>query len=316
MPLLADYAITPDVFDMTLYSTAEECAARLESIREAMLTEGLVRDLRDGEWGALFRSDERSWHRRGTELVKKLATQGRLIRCESALPDPPPDDRHWCAEALATREARPFAGGVIVTQGIKDEYADNSLVARIDRLAGAAWWAARSPSVRLARALEDYKTQLDPILRCSNSIIFIDPHLDPEKPGYRNFGSLLAQAGNRTPRPRIEIHRVCYEGSGRARRFPMREDAAYFDRRFRDALAGPLRDADLDATVFIWDDFHDRYLISNLTGVSLPHGFDTTGAPNARTTWTRLGRDDRDDVRREFHPACKRHALAACFELP
>ena len=316
MPLLADYAITPDVFDVTSYSTADECAARLESIREAMLTEGLVRDLRDGEWRALVSSHERPWHRRGTELVKKLATQGRLIRYESALPDPPPDDRHWCAEALATRAARPFAGGVIATKGIKDEYADNSLVARIDRLTSAEWWAARSPSVRLARALEDYKTNLDPILRCSNSILFIDPHLDPEKPGYSNFGSLLAQAGNRTPRPRIEIHRVCYEGSGPARRFPMREDAAYFERRFRDALAGPLRDADLNATVFIWDDFHDRYLISNLTGVSLPHGFDTTRAPNVRTTWTRLGRDDRDDVRREFHPAGQRHALAARFELP
>ena len=281
-----------------------------------MLTEGLVRDLRGGEWRALFRSDERCWHRRGTELVMKLATQGRLIRYESALPDPPPDDRHWCAEALATRAARPFAGGVIVTKGIKDEYADNTLVARIDRLAGAEWWAARSSSVRLARALEDYKTNLDPILRCSNSILFIDPHLDPEKPGYSNFGSLLAQAGNRTPRPRIEIHRVCYEGSGRERKIPMREDAAYFERRFRDTLAGPLRDADLNATVFIWDDFHDRYLISNLTGVSLPHGFDTTRAPNARTTWTRLGRDDRDDVRREFHPAGQRHALAVSFEVP
>ena len=27
MPLLADYAITPDVFDVTSYSTAGECAA-------------------------------------------------------------------------------------------------------------------------------------------------------------------------------------------------------------------------------------------------------------------------------------------------
>ena len=78
MPLLADYAITPDVFDKTSYSTADECAARLESIREAMLTEGLVRDLRDGEWRALFRSDERSWHPRGRELVKKLATRFEL----------------------------------------------------------------------------------------------------------------------------------------------------------------------------------------------------------------------------------------------
>ena len=33
MPLLADYAITPDVFDIASYPTAGECEARLEKIR-------------------------------------------------------------------------------------------------------------------------------------------------------------------------------------------------------------------------------------------------------------------------------------------
>ena len=105
MPLFADYAITPDVFDRTSYSTAAECEARIETIREAMLTEGLVRNLRDGAWRRLFGDDPRPWHPRGTELVKKLATQGRLVPCRSRLPEPPRDDRSWCAEALATHAA-------------------------------------------------------------------------------------------------------------------------------------------------------------------------------------------------------------------
>ena len=92
MPLLADYAITPDVFDVTSYSTPGECEARLDTVREAMLTEGLVRNLRDGEWGALFKSDDRPWHPRGTELVKKLTKQGRLVRHDSELSSPPVHD--------------------------------------------------------------------------------------------------------------------------------------------------------------------------------------------------------------------------------
>ena len=48
MPLLADYAITPDVFDVTSYSSEEVCGLYLGVIREAMLDDGLVRDLRDG----------------------------------------------------------------------------------------------------------------------------------------------------------------------------------------------------------------------------------------------------------------------------
>ena len=277
MPLLADYAITPDVFDATSYSNDDACAARLETIREAMLTEGLVRDLRDGQWRKLFESGDRAWHRRGTELVKKLATQGRLIQYGPELPNSPHDDQGWCAEALATHTARPFSGGVIVTETVKSVYADEPLVSQIDQLYRAPWWATRSSSVQVARTFADYQKHLDPVLRCSNSILFIDPHLDPAKRGYRDFGALLALSGGRKPAPTIEIHRVCYEGSGSDRWFPMNDDKSYFERRFRDELASPLRTAGLRAEVFVWDDFHDRYLISNLVGILLPNGFDTGG---------------------------------------
>lgn len=315
MPLLADYAITPDVFDVTSYSNDDACAARLETIREAMLTEGLVRDLRDGQWRKLFESGNRTWHRRGTELVKKLATQGRLIQHRSALPNSPRDDQGWCAEALETHTACPFSGGVIVTETVKAGYANDPLVARIDRLSSARWWAARSSSVQLARTLADYQKHLDIVLRCSNSIMFIDPHLDPAKRGYRDFGALLALSGGREPAPTIEIHRVCYEGFGDKRWFPMKEDESYFECRFRDELASPLRTAGLRAEVFIWDDFHDRYLISNLIGITLPNGFDT-GGPYQNTRWARLGRDDRDDAQREFDPSSNRHEPRGRFSIP
>ena len=122
MPLLADYAITPDVFDVASYSTEDECAARIENLREVVLMEGLVRDLRDGAWHTLFESRIRSWHRRGTELVRKLVRQGRLVQYPPALPDPPADDLSWCTEALASHASHPLAGGVIVTRAVKDEF--------------------------------------------------------------------------------------------------------------------------------------------------------------------------------------------------
>ena len=316
MPLLADYAITPDVFDAASYSTAGECEARLDTIRHVMLTAGLVRDLRAGEWRGVFEPGRRPWHRRGLELVKKLAVQGRLVPHPPARSAPPEDDRGWCAEALASHVQRPLTGGVIATEMVKDAYPHEQAVARIDRLSSAPWWIAGSPSVRLARTLAGYATHLDPVLRHSNSLMFIDPHLDPERRGYRDLAGLLRPAGRRTPMPAIEIHRVCYEGSGRERRFPARTDPGYFKRRFHTGLGEPLRDAGLSAEVFIWDDFHDRYLISNLIGVSLPNGFDTSSARGAVTTWTRLGRKDRDDIQREFDRRAERHALQDHFKVP
>ncbi len=315
MALLADYAITPDVFDVTSYSTEEECAARLETIREAMLSEGLVRDLRDGAWSGLFGSGPRLWHRRGQELLKKMERQGRLLRFERALPDPPANDCDWCAEALATDEVWPYKGGVITTGSVKRVHATDRRVARIDRLASAPWWASRSPSIRLERRLVDYEEHLDLLLRFSNSLMFIDPHLDPGKRRYGSFGTLLQRAGNRAPAPQIEIHRVCYEGSGPGRWLPMTGDREYFRRSFSDALAGPLAGAGLQAEVFVWRDFHDRHLLSNLVGISLSNGFDVSGPSGDSTTWTRLGRKDRDDLQRWFDPAVRRDELVERFEV-
>ena len=313
MPLLAEYAITPDVFDVASYTNEEVCGLCLEMIREPMLIDGLVRDLRDGEWSRLFASDARAWHRRGKELIKKLAKQGRLIQFPRALPEPSPDDHGWCAEALATHDVRAFTGGVIVTDPVKNIWPNEPLVARIGRLGNAQWWAARSSSVHLMRTFTDYKKHLDPVLRCSNSLLFIDPYLDPAKPRYSEIGALFALAGERTPAPKIEIHRVCYEGSGPARQI---KDGSYFESRFRGELAGPLRAASLQAEIFIWDDFHDRYLISNLIGILLPNGFDTDQDSNDDTTWARLSRKDRDRVQREFDVAARRHKLQFQFTIP
>lgn len=317
MPLLADYAITPDVFDINSYTSEEVCGLHLREISEVMRSEGLVRDLRSGEWRGLFADGGRSWHRWGKELVGKLAKQGRLVGFRPALTSAPADDQGWCAEALATHtDEHPLMGGVIATKSVKEEYAKEPLVFPVDRLSGAKWWAPRDSSVRLARTLSDYQKHLNLILRCSNSILFIDPHLDPARQGYRDFGVLLARSGGRSPAPKIEIHRVCYEGSGPDRRFPMKDDDSYFERRFHDELEGSLRAAGLQAEVFVWDDFHDRYLISNLIGILLPNGFDTTTNPNAITTWARLRRKDRDDIQLEFEPNSMRHHLYKRFFIP
>lgn len=315
MALLADYAITPDVFDVRSYSTGDECEARIDNIRETMLDEGLVRDLRDTAWSLLvLGSGPRPWHPRGRELVKKMKKQGRLLPFAPVLPERPADDRAWCAEAVATDDVRPFRGGVVTTRSVKDAYVDDPRVARIDRLSRAPWWSSRSPSVRLQRTPDDYEKHLDLLLRFSSSLRFIDPHLDPEKPRYGSFGGLLQRAGNRAPVPRIQIHRVCYEGSGRRRRFPLREDPMYFRRSFDDALAGPLSAAGLQAEVFIWRDFHDRYVISNLVGIALLNGLDVS--PDHSTTWQRLGRDNRDDIQREFDPAARPDDLVERFPIP
>ena len=308
--LLAEYAVTPDVFDSNCYASEELCAARLENIREALLSEGIVRDLRNGAWSQLFKNQDRQWHRRAKELVRKLASQNRLNVFTPRLSVAPNVDSEWCNEALATHEIESLAG-IIVTDSVSCDYKGRPIVAPIDKLGSAPWWSERSPSMRLDRTFEDYQNALSLILRKANSIMFIDPHLDPTQPRYQGFITLLKAAGNRSPAPLIEIHRVCYRGSGQDRLI----DIPRLEADFRNALTEPLTEVGLNVEIFVWDDFHDRYVLSDLVGISLPNGLDTTKKSNSTTTWTRLGRSDRDDVQKEFDEASHWHTLRTKFTI-
>lgn len=309
--LLCECSITPDVFDTTCYATEDLCAARIETIREAMLNENIVRDLRNGSWSRLITNNHRPWHLRSKELVRKLATQNRLALFAPQLAEEPATDSEWCSEALATHDEEPLSG-IIVTENITDNYLENPLVACIDGLTSADWWRRRSPSVRLARTLEGYMDALRLILRHANSIMFVDPHIDLTQSRYHDFIELIQVAGSRDSRPLIEIHRVCYHGSGHQREIL---DLSKLEAEFRGALDRPLQDAGLNVDVFIWDDFHDRFVLSDLIGINLSNGLDTTSAQNSISTWTRLGRADRDDVQREFDPASHRHDLRGRFSI-
>lgn len=310
MGLVTEYALTPDVFDSASYSNNEVCGLHLQILKEVFLQEALVRNLRAGDWGRAFSDGSRTWHARTKEIVRKLLTQNRLVAHPAALPIAPTTDEDWCDEALATH-ASVSLDGIIVSKGLAVKFTRHSIVSSVDRLNSTAWWTSRSSSVRLTRTIPEYKAALGLVMRQANNVMLIDPHIDPTQKRYQDLATLLQLARGRSPAPTLEIHRVCYRGSGQHRELLTTDQL----RAKFHALAAPLSACGLSVDVFIWDDFHDRYLISDIVGITVPNGFDTSQAAQP-TTWTRLGRNDRDDVQREFDPNGGRHALRGRFSVP
>ena len=299
MPLLAEYALTPDVFDMASYSSEEVCGLHLQSLKEVLLHEGLVRDLRAGEWAKNFTRAGRSWHMRGKELLTKLATQRRLVSAPTALPGDPTDDAQWCNEALASHRNQQLTG-IIATDSTAAPHVDTEIISSISKLTSANWWIARSPSVRLARTLKHYELALDLVLQHANSLMLIDPHIDPTNGHqYGDLIRLLAKLQHRAVKPLVELHRASWYDGGQDKIPKVREVV----NALTPQLSALAKSWGISFDVFLWDDVHDRYLISDLIGISLPYGFATTKAPNAMTTWTRVGRADRDLIQRDFDPA-------------
>jgi hypothetical protein len=137
-------------------------------------------------------------------------------------------------------------------------------------------------------------------LRHANSLLFIDPFIDPtDHHQYGGLIKILASLQTRSVKPLVEIHRVAWYQGGNDKRPQVKEVVA----ALQPSIQAVAKGAGISVEVFLWDNIHDRYLITDLIGISLPHGFGTTRAPNTQTTWARLGRNDRDLVQREYDAA-------------
>ena len=295
MALLGEYALTPDVFDEASYSSEEVCGLHLQALKEVLLQEGLVRDLREGGWRSVFQNDGRSWHKRGKELLRKLAAQNRLVGAGPARPAQPSVDAEWCEEALASHVVQPLKG-IVATDPIAALHSGSTVVSAVSKLSSASWWSGRSPSLRLGRTMVEYEAALELVLRHANSLMFIDPYIDPSDSG--RFGDLLrllTSLAARSSKPTVEIHRAAWISGD-----DKRPQIDTIVRKLTPNLERVATTAGISIEVFLWPGMHDRYLISDLIGISLPHGFATTTAPGEITTWTRLGRADRDSVQRQF----------------
>lgn len=311
--MLAEYALIPDIFDATSYSSPELCDVRLQYLKEALLEAALIRDLRDGEWFTYLKDwvHEGRCHPRAKELLKKLVQQKRLCRAPAMGVETPKSGQDWCEEAIASQQWRALQG-IITSDAIAVGYKDPQ-ISSIDKLSSASWWR-QGNSVRLCKRTADYLQYLKLVLSHANSILFIDPFIDPTQRHYQEFWKLLDAIQCPDLPPWIELH-LAAKGTDRDEN--SRRDFSLSTWQFRlSALSRTLRDRSLQAEVFIWDNFHDRYIISDLVGINLNGGLDVNHKREERTTWNRLSRSAKDEIQREFTPNAGQHTLVHHFSLP
>lgn len=314
MSLLYEYTFTPDVFDESCYPHEEVASVCIEQLRRISLEESIVRNLRAGEWIEFFKRTNRPWHRYGKEILKKIKKQSRLRDVDPVLPEGPESDEDWCSEALASHESNPL-DGIIVTDNILKNFDDNPVFMPINKVNQKKYRDIRPGSARLSRTYEEYKKQLEIIFRCSNSIMLIDPHLDPSERRYSELINLLLLAKEKEPKPVIEVHRAIYKGSGPSREIKKVEE---WEKIFKEYWYEVLKKNKLKVRVCIWKSMHDRYLISNLIGISLGNGFDTTNYDKDMTTWSRLDIKTKENIERDFDPsniAINQNDLAGSFTI-
>ena len=311
--MIYEFAITPGVFDPSLCGNRDQWELQLRYLAKGIMADGLVADLQDGNWSEFVSTQQLQGllHQKAKELLTKLRASNRLRLRPRCNTNTCLIDLEWLLEAVSSHGQEALQG--IITAHITCQTCTpNAYIQSIEEIHLTPWWAGRSHSRVLMRYVQVYLDALRPVLRQANSLMFIDAHINPEETRYLTIPQMISIAvnsGPTRPQPKIEIHRVCYEGSGRNRTFPTEGD---WVNRFTSNPWGQYR-----FEVFIWDEFHDRHLISDLCGIQLGAGFDASPVPvpHLTTTWTRLDRDVRDQVQREFDPASNIHTLRYRFRV-
>lgn len=309
--MLLDLAILPEVFEVGAYSDPALCGNLLKVLKPVLFEDAVVRDMRNGGWSQWMRKSVGNCHHATGEIIEALIKQRRLGLFPPVLDVEPDDSSTWCYEALATHEQAAL-NAIICGNGVAADFEDHDLVQALEKVHESDWYKNRACSVRLHRQTTDYRNILRVPLKWCNSAMFIDPYLEPSRPGYSEFWRILELMRGWEIPPQIELHRCSFEGSGANRRIlSLGEVQAMFT-----GVGTFLSGAKMKASVYVWDAFHDRYLVTNHIGMVMPNGFDISAAPNEMTTWSRLGAKDREDVQREFDPASHRHKLTcAVFEI-
>ena len=301
--MLARFAITPGALAEGYCSSPVALGLGIGCLNDLCRAEGLFTDLREGDWS------------RAADSIGPLAKrflafarkERRLIQVPPQLATTPDNDEEWLWEAQALHRSLPCRA-LITHKDLASDYAEDPTVVSIECLNASDWWAARSPSKSVARTTAAYLRALDLVLRHANSLMFIDPHIDPLAANYAEFPQLLQAAGANGHRPLIEIHRASWRGGQGG--VSLRQWEADFT-----PWSEQLAHSGLAATVFLWEQMHDRYLISDLVGINVPYGFDIATSSAGTSTWSRLGSGERDQQQREFDRACGVHRLVSSFEI-
>lgn len=324
--LFHEWALTPGVFDRAQWGAGGEMAHMMALGAMRTLTVdggGFVRDLRDGAWAR--RAKELAGDDiHGPKFLKTLKERGRLLAAPNARAQPPVEDVDWCHEACASHkpDTRPLSAVLTVPETakkIRESAVAKTItgltvhrIATFDELTERAWWSPGSNTVSIERTTDAYLSVAGPLLDHAHSVWFIDPYLDPERPGYGSFIRLVQRlAARKTPPDEVQVHRAKDPDTGKSTLAATPEGLkARFERMLARVTGRRFK-----VQLFVWEKFHDRHLVTDVGGAVMGNGFDERSQWVETTTWSRHTYASIDAIRREFDPTSITHGKAKTFTL-
>ena len=288
--MIGEFAILPRALRENSYPDPDLARVCLQRLYDCIRNEAVARNLA-GKWAESVRSQS-GLHPCAREILEHLAKVGRLVPDQMTFPRVPGCDLEWLDAALNSHNKSPL--DLIVTRGREPKDPPLPAVASdIKDLDRSIWSRNSSGAIRVEPTMDGYLKSLSQIAKLSRRLVIIDPFLNPEERNYAEFPRLLIKLIELNRGLFIEIH-VKDNGSKHARIKP-----------FEDALRTIKWNGEFQ--LHVWDKFHDRYVISNLVGISMQRGLEFGGSKKGELlVWNRLTSEIREQKLKDVDPTLQK----------
>jgi len=324
--MLYEFAMTPDLFDASVADTDSSAGVILIELLRGIAENGLLANLHKDRWlrhvsETRITSLSPSLRDKLIACLSVLYDRHRLVRHPKRMNGDPGSDLDWLNLALESHQRIPFHA-IVLSQPLIEGCGQKceAFVEFFASLDSAQWNGRRKRTLTLTKSDADYRTALAPILRHARSLSLIDPWLNSHESRYFDTvticSNVMGQRGHARLQGRIHIHAEAGQQKPYGRNIIEYLDA--WEQKLH-----PLIAADNHRfKVFLWEalpgsqSLHDRFILTDQCGMSVPGGLDCRRYSHANSTdWSLLDEDVRQLRWTEYDPTVSPFKLVGEREI-
>jgi len=297
--VLYEFAMTPNLFDASVIDPDPRASVILVEILKGIAENGLLANLHKDRW-LRHVQDQRittlppSLKDRILTILNLLHDRHRLVRHPRRHAGDPATDFDWLGLALESHGRVPFHG-ILLSQDLVDGCGHNcdAFVEFLGALDSPQWEARRRRTLTIRKCEADYRGALGPILRHAKKLLLVDPYLNPNRSRFLKTVEICSELLGRRVQERlpgrIDIHASAEAQDSEGANVEIDLDA------WRDKLRSLVGLHHHVFRIHLWKrnpanpPMHDRFILTDQCGVSVPGGLDCrTDRDPASTDWTLL----------------------------
>ena len=320
--MLYEFSMTPELFDVSVVGSNKRTGVILVQILRGIAENGLLVNLGDddNQWFSSVEKRRRMLPQRLKDQVREclsiLDKRHRLVRRSECIEDSPSTDQDWLNLALDSHNQIPFYA-IVLSQELMDS-SDSKCDVFIEFFGSldSKRWKERRRTLSVKKTLDDYERYLAPVLRYARSLKIIDPWLNPLEQRYYNTlkicSRILGRRVHAQPSPRIDIHVAENKDNN--------QTIENYFATWKQKLNPLIKEYGHHFRIYLWgsgpnfESMHDRFILTDQCGISVPWGLDCLERSNKNTDWSFLDEEVRLRRWSEYDPRTRPSDLVDCRE--